>query len=393
LTRPYDRLTQLACAGAIGAQEASFLERVARSVRVEGDQFKYDLNPSLVRAGLESLGSMIDAWFVLPKDWQMPRFTLRDFGQVWRVLFVLATIHFRARIAAAHQGCLGLGLARALIVMERSEVVRRLHRYTGIAEPTVGAIVEDLTYGARGQVNPDPALQPLVLVSPDTYAIAFNLVMHSSPERNLSVLLNRLADGRTTYVRLSQQREDLSRNGVIEAVSRLGFRCWHGDVPNWPGASEIDLAIVSDGEQQCLILELKSFIEPAEPREVRDRSEEIKRGIEQVRERKKMAARLRGPLLKVLEIDDRYRLTWAVASETSVGAGYVQTPEVPVVRTRHLLMKLAQVPRLAACCAWLEAGDYLPSEGIHYEVVEVEATVGRWTLEWYGIKGLVDGYI
>jgi hypothetical protein len=389
----YERLTQPANRVVGGSDAERFLKRVATSVCVEGESFNYEINPRLVQAGLDSFGSMIDVRFVLPTDWQLPGFALQDFVRVARVLFVLATIHFYARMTAARLGCIGLGYARALILMERDELFRRLRRYTGVTDEALHAIVEDLTYGARGILNPDPALQPLIPLLPSTYAIAPNLVINSALERNLSVLLNRLPDKKDAYARLSRQREELSRNGLTEALSALGFRCWHGDVPHWQGASEIDLAIVSDAEQQCLILELKSFIGPAEPREIRDRSEEIRRGIVQVRERKRMAACFPGPLLNVLEIDDCYQLTWVVASETSIGAAYVQAPDVPVVRIRHLLLKLAMERSLVACCAWLEAGHYLPTEGIHYEVIDVKASVGKWTLEWYGIKSLVDDYV
>jgi hypothetical protein len=99
------------------------------------------------------------------------------------------------------------------------------------------------------------------------------------------------------------------------------------------------------------------------------------------------------PLFQALQIDGRYRISWAVASDTSVGAAYVQAADVPVVRTSHLLTKLRREQELVRCCDWLEAGDYLPVEGVHYEVVDFERKIGRWAIEWYGIKRLVDNYL
>jgi hypothetical protein len=388
----YDRLTQ-PTGVPLTEQAQSFLECVAASVRVHADWFDYDLNPQLVQAGLESLGPIIDRGFVLPTDWELPNFTLRQFGQVARVLKVLAITHFHARMTAAIRGCQGLGLARAVIVMDRAELVRRLRRYSDVTQNATEAIVDDLTYGARGQSNPDPALQPIVPLSSSRLAMSPNLLIHSSMERNLSVLLNRLPDEQRAYAGLSQGRETLSRDALIKALSSMQFRFWYGRVPHWGAASQIDLAILSDSEQQGLLLELKSFIAPAEPREVRDRSEEIRHGIEQVRDRVNMAQVFPSPLRTALGIDDHYRLTWAVASETSIGAGYVQSSDVPVVKTNHLIAKLRQTPMLATCCRWLENRDYLPTEGVHFQVLDVEASVGRWTLEWYGIKGLIDEYV
>ena len=49
--------------------------------------------------------------------------------------------------------------------------------------------------------------------------------------------------------------------------------------------------------------------------------------------------------------------------------------------------------RLAARCLWLEKRHYLPIEGIHYDVVSIEDSIGSWTLEWFGFKCLTDNYI
>lgn len=384
----YDRLVKPT--GTLSPEAEPFLERVASSVGVREGWFTYDLNPQVVAAGIEALGRAVDHRFVLPEDWAFPRFTLSQFARVAKVLFVLAMIHFHARIAAAVQGCHGLGIARSLMLFEPEELMRRLVRYSGVPYAAVQAIVEDLTYGQRKQTNPDPALQPLVPLTKTVLAIAPHLIINSSLERNLAVLLNRLPRERGAYARLSQGREKLSRESALARLSGLPFRFWHGNVPGWGGASEIDLAIVSDKEQRCLLLELKSFVAPAEPREIRDRSDEIGKGIDQVRERIKAAEIKPSALRSVLRISDGYKMAWAVASETSVGAVHVQCADVPVVNLGHLLKHLAQNETLAESCEWLTTRRYLPVPGAHYEVVQVTRSIGDWTLEWYGIRGLVD---
>ena len=106
-----------------------------------------------------------------------------------------------------------------------------------------------------------------------------------------------------------------------------------------------------------------------------------------------MARTVPEPFRTILNVDESYKFTWAVASETSIGASYVQSPDVPVIKTHHLIDRLARNPRLAMCCHWLEDQAYLPIEGVHYDVVPVEHSIGRWTLEWYGLKALMDDYI
>lgn len=47
----------------------------------------------------------------------------------------------------------------------------------------------------------------------------------------------------------------------------------------WGGAAQIDLVIVSDDEHRALALEMEALVAPADPREVHERSLEIRRDI------------------------------------------------------------------------------------------------------------------
>jgi hypothetical protein len=380
----YDRFIDLQKTSDETLADSSFSERIVASVRVRDDWFDYDLNPKIVRIGLEALGPHISSRFGLPKDWKLPRFTIHDFERVATVLWVIAFIHFQARVTAALSGCKGIGFSRALIIMEKSELINRLRRYSGVNDSSLTAILEDLTYGSRGQANPDPALQPIVALNNFQIAISPNIVLNSSMERNLTVLLNRLPEEKKVYSKLSKDRETSSRNKIKSDLSNFELRFWYGQVTPWGASSDIDLAIISDQEKCCLVLELKSFIAPA------DRSEEIRRGIEQIRKRMQMHSISPAPLEERLGITCDYDLGWAVASDTSIGAAYVQDQEVPVVNTNHLISYLKKDQKLARCLKWLRERRYLPREDVDYQAVEIEATIGKWLLEWYGLRMLKE---
>jgi hypothetical protein len=127
-----------------------------------------------------------------------------------------------------------------------------------------------LTLGRREQRDPDPALQPLIALTSRHYAITPNLIINGSSERNFMVLLNRLPDEKAVYARLSNDRERNSRDQAIVVVAGLGLRHWHGEIPQWGDRAEIDLVVISDFERCCLVLEMKAFIGPADPREVHE---------------------------------------------------------------------------------------------------------------------------
>jgi hypothetical protein len=386
----YDRLAGRQT-GEIDPRLESFLGRVESSVRVSGQDFAYDLNPRLVLEGLEILKSELQWKYRLPAVWQFLRYRLGDFHDVYSILYVLAFVHFNARIAAAARGCVDLGYDRALILFSGDEVIRRVVRYTSVPEATARAVVEDLTYGERGVQSPDPILQPLVPMGNSVLGLAPSLVLFSSCERNLIVLLNKLAGEREAYTRLSQDREDLTRDRIEEAVKAEGLRCWSGAIPGRPDLGDVDVVIIDDENRCCLLLETKSFVAPAEIREVMDRSKEVARGVARTKERRDHVCSGAHDLLATLRVDSTYTMEWAVASETSIGATYVQDPEVAVIRVEHLLRRIAS-KGLPHVIGWLARREYLPAEGEHYEAVDFVAEVAGWHLPWYGIRPLVGEY-
>jgi len=320
-------------------------------------------------------------------------FTLDDFRRVARVLFALSLIHFSTRLSAALVGCPGNGIARALLLLESNELLNRLTRYSGIKRSTIIEIVQMLTYGSSGQKNADPALQPLIKLSPSLIAISPNLLTNSSIERNFSVLLNRLPAERDGYTSLSGTKEQAMISRLKAELSGLGFRFWSGSITRWATASEVDLAIIRDDERRALVLELKAFTAPADPREVFERSEEIEKGISQIRNRKAAFAAAPQFFFDSLGIGNTYTVSWAVVSETSIGAPYVQDLTIPVVNARHLVKRLRKDSGLAGISLWLENRLYLPLEGVHYRRIPKEVRVGKWILDWYGVEVLADDYI
>jgi len=380
----YDRLRQPRMTDTSLDGVDKVISALGTTVGFSNEWFFYDTGPRLTAMALELLSPLIDSRFRLPDEWVFGRFSLDDFRAVARVLWTLGYLHFNARIIAAKQGCLGLGYARALYVTTKRELVTTVRTHTGLTRETVESIIETLTFGRHDQRNPDPALQPLIPLTSRHVALAPNLILNSALERNLAVLLNRLPEEKALYAALSKDREVLSRQRVTRTLDELGYRYWFGELSDWGPAAEIDLAIVSDAERRCLALEMKAFIGPADPREVHERSIEIKRGIEQATLRRARTRDMLGPLQRALCIDDTYDVTWAVASETSIGAPYVQSDDMPVVQTRHILDKLRAGCHLAPVCEWLNKSKHLPIEGTHYEAVDFTARVGEWNLPWYG---------
>lgn len=387
----YDRLVTADDANLATGDITELLSHIAIAVRISGRRFSYVLSRALVQLAIDAIAAPLGPSPILPSDWQFSRYSVGDFQRFAHVLRALCWIHYFARLSAGHRGVPGFGYDDCLIVMNKSQLLQQLIRFTELPHRIVVALVEDLTYGSRGITSPDVVLQPLVLLTLNVYAIAPNTVINNSLERNFAVLMNRIPEERPIYTGFSQQREDLSRRRIVSELAELPIRHWHGNVPGWIDGPDIDLALIDDVSRSCILMELKSFVAPVEVREMWHRSKEIKEGIGQVKIRKELEKTKAQALHEVLDIDKEWRIDWAVVSESSVGDGYVQEESVPVVRTAHLIRRIRDNDGLAGIGRWLTDRRYLPREGRHFQTHEDRATIGEWTLEWYRVASLVEG--
>lgn len=349
---------------------------VVEALKIEGEHFTYQLSPRIISNALQTLDPWLEARYSLPSHWQLSRYSILDFKRVSKCLIALSYIHYSARVLAAQKGCDGLGYASSVFLASASELQNRLVRYSGCPGDVVAAIIEDMTYGNRAISKPDPAIQPLIMLNRGIYAIMPNLLMSSSVERNLTVLMNRLPEERAVYSRLVGDKESLMRQWIMDNLAIPNLRYFSGRIPGGHKAT-VDLVIISDLEKICLFLELKWFIEPAEVREVIEKSEEIAKGISQVRGLKQAVTEDTLTFFQPLQIDSSYRLVFAVASDSFVGIAAVQDAVVPVLQHRHLVAKAKTLSSLSGLCDWLINRQYLPIEGKHYKIKTQVWKVGR----------------
>ena len=360
---------------------------IKHSLKIQDNRFRYKLNPRMVSETMPSLKPTSDTLFSLPGEWQFSRYSLADFRKVFEVISTIASIHLTARGLAIERGCAARGYVDSIYVPTCDELLRRIVRYSGVSDAKVLSIFDDLTYGNRGIEHPDPALQPLIKLNSKNYAIAPHLWICSAAERNLTVLLNRLPSEKSIYAKLVNEKESLMRERLTDALADEGYRFIWGNVPNLP---DIDLAIIRDSEKACLLLELKWFIEPAEVREIVNKSKEIEKGISQLIQLKRAFTENHKPLLEKLGIDARYKLEGVVASDNWIGHARGQSPEIPVIQIDHLTAKLKAAESLRSAMDWLKDRKYLPKIDQHFKVNNSTATIRRWKLKWYEIEPLIE---
>ena len=250
---------------------------------------------------------------------------------------------------------------------------------SGVPEQAVSSIIEDLTYGNRGIKSPNLALQPLVKIHSDFYAIVPFLWIAWIPEDNLIALLNRLPKEKEIYSKLSNEKEDRMREDTKAELGAKGFRFCDGPVHK--SLPDIDLAIVMDSEKAVLLIELKWFVAPGSIYEKHLKSKEISKGVSQVKKLRTAFSTKNALLLNKLNIDSSYKFEGAVVSQNWTGYADVQSPDVPVIQLHHLIAKLKGENSLKLTIEWLTNREYLPKINNDFTVGETSIEVGDWILK------------
>ncbi len=355
--------------------------------RIVGRKHGYDinLNPRVVGLAVRYLRRVLGSAFTLPLDWQFPRYTLGQFLEAFLALAAIATVHHLGRVRLAR----GLGDLPPMLpirLMPRDELFHRVARYSGIDEQRTNEIIRDLTYGERQQMKPDPALQPLVPLNQELVALTPVLFMTSNAERNFIALMNRIPEEKGIYARLTESKEQMMRDAILEQLRDKGWRAWHGRVPGPHTLPDVDLAFIDDEEKACIVTEMKWLLEPAEPGEIVHRFDEIKRGVQQTLQLRNAFDRGYAPLVQALKIDSSYRTCFGLVSANTIGSAEEQDPNVFIIHQDHFAMKLQSVESLARAAEWLSSKLYLPVEGRDFEVVYDVYRCGAWTLKWHRIR-------
>lgn len=366
---------------------------IAPHIRVAKKSFELYYEPRLAKALQDHTRHHNQNRYALPDDWRFGAFTIGDFKSIFHTVQGLLQGWFLARLAVAANGLPEMGYISAVWTPRKEELGRRLQRYTGLSPQTIDAVLSYLTFGAHGIRDPDIAIQPLVELAGGFYALSPFIWLHADAERNLCVLLNQLPEFRVTYAGLTHQKEELLRQSLIRELAGLGFDFRYGFLDD----TDVDLAIIDHESKNCLCVELKWFIEPAEVREIEQRSAELRKGVTQAKRisdahsaaQANEAAGVSHPthtrLHSLLRISGQYDLLAVVGSHSWIGFSDVQDPLVPIIKVWQIVLHLREGRSLARTLAWLRQRNYLPIQDEHFLVGSTQIHCGEWEANWYGI--------
>jgi len=365
---------------------ANIADLVLANTSYGKDWFKVNFNPRLVEQLVSAMQPIVGPRHSLPAGWTFDGFTLDQYKKILITNQAMLWGWTIARNVLASEGLQGLGYRSSVWVVSSNELFNRLRRYTGIEMAAIRKVLALATFGSSGIRNPDIATQPLIDLRNGFFALSPFVWLNTNAERNLCVLLNQIPEQRQIYDRLKNDKESLLKAEMSEFLDPLGFDTRSGELDG----TDLDFAIIDRKTKDCLCLELKWFIEPAEIRESQERAAELKDGVEQAKKIRTLYERRDTRLISgILDIDPSYSFMTAVASVNWIGHSDAQDPDTPIVKVWHLLHRIKDSGSLRSAMEWLSTRDYMPKEGMDFAIVPVEISCGNWSCEWYGIKPLL----
>lgn len=360
---------------------------IAKSVNVFNDRFSYNVPNDVYIEMVLLLRNYLSRKHELPDEWKISNYKMEDFRRVTEAIDAIANVHFIARMIAAQRGCANLGYINALYIKNKSSLLYKINLITGISKEIISNILYDLIYGNTELKNYDPALQPLFSLG-SKIIIAPSLWRHNAIERNYLILMNKLSISKKRYAPYSTEKEKIMKNRILNKLINLNLRIIDGKITGAKELPDIDLCLIDDINQACLLLELKYPISPAEVSEIVNKSEEISKGILQIKKLLKRITSLDQFLYNKLEISPLYTIMGAVLSANWIGNAKIQDSDIPVINEDHFINKLLSTSSLSEVIMWLKSRSYLPREDIDYKLSEIPVNIGKYTLKWYRMEFL-----
>lgn len=355
---------------------------------IQKNQFKINFNPKLVRKLIEFCTPLFDIRHILPNDWETTSFKLKDFKIVYITIQSMLYAWNVTRSILSSQGLYQSGYSSSVWIESKQALIMRLKRYTKIDKEIISKILKYLTFGEMGIKYPDIAIQPLIDMDNNYYALSPFLWLQSNSERNFCVLLNKIPEEKQKYSELTQLKEALLRQEIQEYIEPLGYKVVRGNLED----TDLDIAIIDHSSRACLAIELKWFIEPAEAREIFERSLELQKGIRQIQKVNKAFHEGDTKLLEnILSINKDYDFLGIVGPRNWIGHFDVQDEEIPIIKIWHLLELIKENGSLKEIISLLKNRKYLPVHGENYRIEPITVECGNWKCDWYGI-GVLDGY-
>ena len=289
-----------------------------------------------------------------------------------RCIYHIVAVHF----GSGANGLRGGGAANLVLVLSRKQIISDLALISSVGMPRIVGFVDNLTLG-RGTNTPDPALQPLIRLTSDIFAIPCIHFLSSSQERNLLSLMARTQPQEFDAQSWLFEKDMVAalvaspRPKDVELRSNIHVHLNSAD-------EEIDLLLIDKHRRRLMVCELRWMLGPGDFREVQNRKRECLKKVDQVRRKVEWVSTRAGAVAElVLGLEDAGELskTWVTTGVVLI-AGFGGTrspdPKYPIMPVELFARGMGAASSLEALALWCERLSWLPQDGRHFTIVTLE---------------------
>jgi hypothetical protein len=366
--------------------------QIADSVRLKKGLLIYDYEQGLA---IELAGQVPQQRLLVPEAWRFVWGGRAETTLLLNALSIRCIYHFIAvHFSSVRRRLRGGGVANICLVATVEALTEDLCLMCSLPNHTITEFLQFLTYG-HGTNTPDPALQPLILLDADEFAVPCIHYLSSNQERNLLSLQARVEPGR-----FDSQSGQFEKAMVAKLKAALGER--------WPllrcnvsltiagVTEEIDLLVADTDCRTLLVAELRWMLGPGDAREVQNRKRVCREKVTQL-ERKVQWVQLhaiealRGVI--PLAIDSSYEQPWNVVGVVIIenfGGARSANHEIPIMPFGVFEIGMLCVPSLLHFATWSRSLAWLPQQGVHFEIHTEEVALAGTMLRYPGGSQLVS---
>lgn len=347
------------------------IHQIVNAVRLKQGRLKYQLITNFARHLYEHF-NVRPSW--APPNWVFPWSSMPEAQRYFAALqtisaYNLISIHFGGERNSL-EGC---GIDQICLGVDACKLNSDIERISGLRADVVAATTRALTLGS-GTETPDPALQPLVPIGCNRFAVPGTVVLSSNWLRNMLALHARVDE--ESFNRGSSVFEH-SMIPTLTARLPLRFPCYTSVyVPTFYEAEEVDLILIDEQAGSILFGELRWMLQPGDVREVLNRKKAIKDKVSQAR-RKVAGARAALPkVLKKLGLPPgSWKINGVVIIEGFGGSPSDDPKVIPVIPHDVFVEIVARCPNLEHAHAAMCTSLWLPRDGIDFRSTWERVTI------------------
>jgi len=212
---------------------------------------------------------------------QFGQYSVGEAKIIWASLLKVSIFH---HIACLFSGLPGIGLEYLPIIIKKQDLIDWLYSDSFISKQKISKIIADLIFNHR-ILTDEIMFQPLLPLCDDKILlIAPNILIFSNPERNLMKLWARTYSGiYGAKISAKGKEEERIIADNLKRTNKNFFVINSKELKKGKQIiTDIDVAVYDRSNLELLFIQVKSFLKPDSPSEVRSADNKLNKGIDQL---------------------------------------------------------------------------------------------------------------